>query len=315
MNAKQLIKDRFPVPYDFYVEYKDRKLYNSRKKLANISPETLVKFVYNKAFGKDIDLNNPKTFNEKLNWLKLYWYDEQAETCSDKYLVREFVEKKGLGHLLNELYAVYDKPEEINPDVLPDKFILKCSHDSGHSIICTDKSKINWKQLKRKFKWWFKINYCFMAGEWPYYTEHPSIVCEKFLEDPDMGELLDYKFFCFNGEPEMVFFASDRKHHVRADFYDLNWKLLPFRWLYEPSGKAFPKPSRLDDMIKYAKILSEGFPFVRVDFYEIQGKVIFGELTFFHGGASGWFRPEKIDYELGQKIILPPKSNPWEHIR
>ena len=165
MNVKQVLKNRFPIAFDLFVEYNNRKLYRSRKKLADISPETLVKFVYKKNFGKDINFESPQTFNEKLNWLKLFWYDERATTCSDKYLVREYVEKKGLGHILNELYAVYDNPNEINPDVLPEKMIFKCTHDSGHNIVVKDKSNVNWKMVKRKFKWWFKIDYCNMAGE------------------------------------------------------------------------------------------------------------------------------------------------------
>ncbi len=132
-----------------------------------------------------------------------------------------------------------------------------------------------------------------MSGEWPYHSEK-YIVCEKYLEDKKAEELLDYKIFCFNGKPELIFFVSDRVHHARSDFYDLEWNILPFRWEYEPSGKIFPKPSKLEDMIAYAKILSEGFPFVRVDFYQIDGKVYFGELTFFHWGGLEIFNPKVL---------------------
>lgn len=314
MSTKGLIKAKFPTLYKTYRNFAERRTYRFRKKLGQKSPEKLVKYIYKRYHQKELNLENPQTFNEKLNWLKLYWYDEQAIKGSDKLLVRKFVEEKGLGHLLNELYAVYDEADDINPDALPEKFVLKCTHDSGHYVLCADKREIDWKQVKRRFKRWLNMDYCYMSGEWPYHTETPKIICEKFLEDTNLGEIVDYKFFCFNGKPEMIFFASGRKKHAKADFYDLDWNLLPFRWIYEPSGKTFPKPSNLGEMIKYAGILSQGFPFVRVDFYEVQGKVIFGELTFFHGGGCGWFKPEKIDYELGEKIILPPKSNPWEHI-
>lgn len=311
------IKKYFPSLYVKYEERVFKMTYRYHQKLLKKSPETLIKHVFIKNFNKEINLESPRTFNEKLNWLKLNWYDERARMCSDKYLVRDYVRKKGLGHLLNPLCGkeVYKNPDQIDLSELPERFILKATHDSGHNIICTDKNKINMKLAKKKMKWWLKIDYSVMSGEWAYKNNNPRIICEEYLEDKEKGELLDYKFFCFNGRPEMIFLASDRKNHAKSDFYDLNWNKLPFRWIYEPSGKIFKKPEMLQEMIKYAAILSEGFPFVRVDFYEIKGQVYFGELTFFHGGGCGWFKPESVDLELGEKIILPLKQNPWDKIR
>jgi len=311
------LKMYFPSLYVKYEEIVFKKTYRYQQKLLNRSPKALVEYIYNKNFNKVINLENPKTFNEKLNWLKLNWYDENARICSDKYLVRNYVREKGLAHLLNPLCGkgVYSDPKQIDVNELPDRFVLKATHDSGHNIICTDKSMINWKIARKKMKWWLEIDYSIMSGEWAYYNNNPGIICEEFLEDKENGELLDYKFFCFNGRPELIFLASDRKNHAKSDFYDLDWNKLPFRWLYEPSGKIFKKPKRLKEMIEYATKLSEDFPFVRVDFYEVEGRVYFGELTFFHGGGCGWFKPESVDFELGEKIILPPiKQNPWDEI-
>lgn len=318
-KIKSIIREKFPFFADRITEYKAKKIYKNQVKLVQDSPEKLVKYVFDSTvpekFNHGLDLENPKTFHEKLNWLKLNWYNQDATTCSDKYLVRKFVEDKGLGHMLNELYAVYDSPDEIDFDALPDKFVMKTTHDSAHVILCTDKKKLNEKLIRKQLKWWMDIDYCYMSGEWVYHTEKPRIVCERFLEDKDLGELVDYKFFCFNGKPDVCFFASDRKNHVKADFYSLDWKRLPFKWMYETSNKDFPKPECLEEMIEASKILAEGFPFVRVDFYQANGKVYFGEMTFFHGGGMGWFEPENYDIEFGNKIHLPTeKAEPWRHI-
>ena len=302
--------------YKKIVEIKYFYDYISNKRLVLIkSPEALVNKLYKKYLHKTLNLDNPQTFNEKLQWLKLYWYDETAIICSNKYLVREYVRQKGLGYLLNNLIGVYKSASDIKIESLPDRFVLKPTHDSGHTIICEDKNKFNFKKTKKILNKWLKVDYEFKSGEWPYRSDEKAIICEEYIEDKKAGELLDYKFFCFNGNPELIFFVSDRAHHARSDFYDLEWNPLPFRWYYEPSWRIFPKPSKLNDMIEYAKKLSEGFPFVRVDFYQIGEKVYFGELTFFHGGGLGYFEPESIDYDLGNKIVLPPKADAWKNVR
>ena len=299
-----------------YVELMNDKLYRHNRSLAlKGHPEIFISEMFEKAFGRTLDIENPKSFNEKLQWLKLFWYDERATVCSSKQLVRSFVSEKGLGDILIEQFGVYKNANEIDFDTLPKRFVLKPSHDSGHIIICKDKNNFDRKKAVRDLNKWMKTDYEFMSGEWPYHGER-FIVCEKFMEDKTAGELLDYKFFCFSGKPYLCFFCSDRKNHVKSDFYDMDWKLQDYRWRYEPSGKEFPKPECFEKMKEYAEILASDFPFVRVDFYEIEGKIYFGELTFFHGGGLGWFKPEKIDYMLGEKIILPPKASPtpWERI-
>lgn len=316
MSIGAIVKSIFPSIHKRIVELLDEHRYKIQKeRINNGEIEQIIEDIFYKHFGKHPDLSNPKTFNEKLQWLKLYWYDPEVIRCCNKHLVREFVKEKGLSEILIKQYNVFENVEDITFDRLPEKFVMKPSHDSGHVIICLDKKRFDLTKAKKNLKKWINIDYEYMSGEWPYHSKK-YIVCEEYLENKQIGELLDYKFFCFSGEPYLCFFCSDRKNHVKSDFYDMNWKKQDFRWYYEPSGKTFPEPECFENMKMYAKVLSEGFPFVRVDFYEVNGKVYFGELTFFHGGGLGWFKPEKIDFELGNKIILPEKSDvsPWEMI-
>lgn len=292
------------------------KKYKQHVKLARISPELLVSSVYSQAMHLPADrLLNPQTFNEKLNWLKLHWYDPRAITCSNKYTVRSYVKECGLEEILIDLcgqgeYCCFD---EIDFSKLPNQFVLKPTHDSGHCLICHDKELFDVKLARRKFDWWLKVDYCYMAGEWPYHTEKPTIICERYLEDHETGELYDYKFFCFNGEPEMIFLYSNRAKQLKCDIYNLNWEKQDFLYKPESSGKTFLRPKKLDDMIQYAKTLSKGYPFVRVDFYEVDSNIFFGELTFFHGGGRNRFLPAELDRYFGDKIILPNEiQNPWE---
>lgn len=278
--------------------------------------EAIISYQWKKEMPYELNLSNPHTFNEKLQWLKLNWYDKRALLCADKNLVREYVADKGLSQLLVPQLGVYDRPEDIDFSKLPERFVLKPSHDSGHTIICKDKSKFDQKEAVSQLNRYLKVDYEFMSGEWVYASKHKTIVCEKFIEDRQAGELFDYKFFCFGGEPQCVFFVTDRSNHAKCDFYDMDWQKQSFRWIYEPSGKVFPKPKQFDQMIQYAKILAADFPFARVDFYETEGKVYFGEITFFHGGGLGWFKPASQDTDFGSMIKLPSLSNPlpWDVI-
>ena len=317
---KQYVKNKYPVFFERLHSIKFKRLYKYQVKLAHKnSPEALVKSVYNRIIPKEhnygLNLENPVTFYEKINWLKLNYYDPDMIICSDKYLVRKYVEEKGLGHMLNELYAVYDSPDEIDFSVLPEKFVMKATHDSGHVILCEDKKIFNEKLAKVKLRWWLQVDYSYMSGEWPYHTKHPRIICEKFLEDHTLGELVDYKFYCFGGKPHFCLLVSDRAGHAKADFYSNEWKKLPIRVVKEPSGKVFPRPEKLDEMLDAAEILSAGFPFVRVDFYQVDGKVYFGELTFFDSGGVCWFEPEEADKRIGDLLVLPEQTaDPWEKI-
>ena len=281
---------------------------------------TIVKEVYNrtlsddyflnkeflKRFGKTISKENPQTFNEKIQWLKLYWRDPIAEKCADKYQVREYVKNKGLSIILNELIEVYDNVEEINLDILPNKFVLKCTHGSGCNIICKDKNQLDWKDTKKKLSSWMKKDYYLPSREWVYKNLDPRIICERYLDDRKSGELIDYKFFCFNGSPEYIMTGTDRfsVEGLKVDFFDVNFVHLDFTRDHPMKGYGIEKPKNLDKMIWYSKILSSDFPFARVDFYEVNEKIYFGELTFFPGGGFEKFQPEEYDYLFGQKLNL-----------
>ena len=180
-------------------------IYRYQKHQLLHNPATCILSRYKKYMGENLDLDNPRTLNEKLNWLKLYWYDSEAFLGSDKYRAREYVKKKGLGHILNELYAVWDSVDDIDISKLPNEFVMKTTHDSGHIAICTDKKNFDLISAKKMFKKAMRYDYCFFSAEWPYHTEKPRIVCERLLKDDKAGELYDYKFYCFNGKPYCIF--------------------------------------------------------------------------------------------------------------
>ena len=274
-----------------------------------ISDVTFIKKSFKKEMGREVELENPITFNDKLQWLKLNWYDSLATKCADKYEVRKFVEERIGDEILNELYGVYDSVDEINIDKLPKSFVLKGTHGSGFNIICKDKKKINWKYEFKKMRRWLKTNYYWQNREWVYKDIQPRIICEKYLADENGQLPKDYKFFCFDGEPKFMFIASDRGQRTKFDFYDLEWNKLPVSQYYPTSNYEISKPRNLEQILQYARILSKGFPHVRVDFYLNEDNIIFGELTFFHFSGEKKFQPEKYDEIFGSYIDLDKIQN------
>ena len=201
MGVKSYIEHHCPELYKRVVEEKYFIDYQANKRLVQKEgAEALIRKLYFKYFGKQPELNKPVTFNEKLQWLKLNWYDERTPVCSNKHLVREYVRQNGLEDLLIEEYAVFDSANDIDLSKLPDRFVLKPAHDSGHIIICKDKQSFNLKSAVKNLNRWLTVDYEYKSGEWPY-SSKKCIVCEKYMEDLEAGELLDYKFFCFNGKP------------------------------------------------------------------------------------------------------------------
>ncbi|MGB6406934.1 MAG: ATP-grasp fold amidoligase family protein [Planococcus donghaensis] len=248
-----------------------------------------------------INWNNPKTFNEKMQWLKIYWRDPLATKCADKFEVREFIEETIGKKYLTEIYGVFDNVEDININDFPDKFVLKATHGSAMNIVCEDKAKFNWEIEKKKLKSWLKTNYYNGNKEWVYKDIKPRIICEEYLGNNP----IDYKLYCFNGNPQYWFVATDRSNGVKADYYELNWEKAPFRWIYPPNDKKPEIPNKSNEMIELAVKLSNPFPFVRVDFYEINNKILFGELTFFHGSGFGSYEPKEYNELLGRMLHLP----------
>jgi hypothetical protein len=258
---------------------------------------------YRKRFTRNLNLKLPQTFNEKLNWLRLYDKHENWSLYADKYAVRDYIKNKIGEKYLIPLINVYNKASEIDFDLLPDSFVMKANHGSGWNIICTDKSKLNTKKTIRILKGYLQLNYYHISREVQYKDIVPKIVCEKFIgENGKVPE--DYKFFCFYGKPLYIQVDEERQtNHVRV-IYDTDWNLLPLEYGF-PMGKPRKQPDTLDEMLGIARKLSENEFFVRIDLYSVNSKVYFGEMTFTPGNATEKFVPESYDYEWGQLINLP----------
>lgn len=269
------------------------------------------KFIEKKFFlrmNKKLNLNNPQTFNEKLQWLKLYDRNPAYTKMVDKYEAKKYVaDIIGREYIIPTL-GVWEKFEDIDFSKLPNQFVLKCTHDSGGLVICKDKSKFNIKEAKRKITESLKKNYFYSGREWPYKNVKPRIIAEQYMVDESGTELKDYKFFCFNGEPKLLFIAKDRPYATKFNYYDMNFKKLPFKQHYENFNDCIEKPKGFDKMVELSKKLSKNIPHVRVDFYDINGKVYFGELTFYHFSGFEKFEPEDWDRTLGDMLKLPKEK-------
>lgn len=270
-----------------------------------ISDEKAIKSYYKKFAGEELDLSNPQTFSQKQQWYKLNAKLPLMQKCADKYAVREYINGCGYEYLLNDLLGCYDDPNDIELDSLPNQFVIKASHGSGFNVIVKDKSKLNWTQTRIMLKSWLHQNIAWSGREWVYKDMPRHIIIEKYLED-ETGELRDYKFFCFNGEPQFMQLEVGRyTDHNARNFYDMDWNLMPF-------GKSIPhdptlsisKPKMFDEMKRIARDLCKPFQFVRVDLYQVGGKVYFGELTFFPAGGMPDFIPSEYDRIVGDMWTL-----------
>ena len=266
-----------------------------------------IQLYYFGAFHRICNLRNPQTYNEKLNWLKLYDRNPLYTKLVDKYEVKDYVSKAiGSEYVIPTLAVVGGGNfGQIDFESLPNQFVIKCTHDSEGLAIVKDKSKFDKEEAKRKIEKALKYNFYYIGREWPYKNVEPRIIVEPYLEDHTDGELRDYKFFCFNGEPKAMFIASDRsKGETKFDYYDLEFNHLDIIQHYPNAGNV-RKPVNFDKMIELSKVLSKGFPHVRVDFYEVDGQVYFGELTFYHFSGFQPFIPEKWDKIFGDWLRLP----------
>lgn len=278
---------------------------------AKIIPDkTMLKLQYFIKHGRKLNIAEPQRYTEKIQWYKLYYKDKLMVRCADKYLVRKYIEEKGLAHILNDLYKVYDNETQISLDELPDKFIIKANNGSGTNFICKDKTQVDEQKLKKVFAEFSKQATSSAGREWPYDYIAPKIIVERLLEDKKQpqGAICDYKFLCFSGRPEFVVFDTDRFTSHKRNIYDLEWNDLHIASDCMCSEREIPKPDNLSEMLKIAERLSEDFPAVRVDLYSIEGKIYFGELTFFPWSGYVQFTPDKFDFILGEKFILPEKK-------
>lgn len=274
----------------------------------DMSDEEYISRKYKAIFKREIDLNNPQSFNEKLNWMKINDHNPLYTQLVDKYLVKGYVDQiLGPGFTFPTL-AVYNSFDDIDFNQLPDSFVLKCTHDSGGVVLVKDKKKFKKKKAARIMNKHLGINYYLQEREWPYKNVLPRIIVEEYQSQMDGEGLKDYKFFCFNGRPEFMYVATDRnvpKTEVKFDYFDMNFNHLPFECGHKNSDKEITKPDNFDYMVEIASKLSAGFPQVRVDLYDIDGRVYFGEMTFFHMSGFYKFEPDEWDYKLGEYFVLP----------
>lgn len=275
-----------------------------------IPDEKYITIKYKLETNQKLNLKEPKTFNEKLQWLKLYDRNPEYTKMVDKYEAKKYVaDIIGQEYIIPTL-GVWDKFEDIEFDKLPKQFVLKPTHTSGNVFICKDKEKINYKQLRKMINKWLKRDYYLVHREWPYKNIKPKIIAEQYMVDDSGMKLKDYKFFCFNGIAQTILVCSNRNGSFKnTNFYDINWNLQPFtREKHKNSNEQIKKPKNLDEMITVAEKLSKDIPFVRVDLYEINGKVYFGELTFYPSSGFEGFEPEEWDKKLGDMLELPTKN-------
>lgn len=277
---------------------------------AQIWPDKLyLQLLYFFETGKRLDLNKPKSFNEKLQWLKLYNRRPEYTMMVDKYAVKQYVaDKIGEEYIIPTL-GVWNRVEDINWDALPNQFVLKTTHGGGGGgvVVCRDKGTFNRLNACNKLQSSMDGNIYISQREWPYKNVKKRIIAEQFMVDESGAELKDYKFFCFNGRVECFKVDFDRFISHKANYYDRNAKLLPFWEVVCPAdhSKVFDKPKNFDKMLELAEILAKDIPFVRVDLYNINGKILFGEITFFPAAGMGKFEPEEWDEKLGNMIKLP----------
>lgn len=268
-----------------------------------MNDELYLKIAYWIKMGKKLHLNPPVTFNEKLQWLKLHDRKPEYTTMVDKYEAKKWVaERIGEEYIIPTL-GVWNHFDEIDFDKLPNQFVLKCTHDSGGLVICRDKEKLDKKAARKKLENCLKHNFFWGQREWPYKNVKPRILAEEMV---DMNPV-DYKWICLKGEPKVLCMCMDRqKGDLTFNYYDMNFNLLPFEWVH-PNIKTgvVKRPENFDEMKKLAQKLSKGIPEVRVDFYDINGQVYFGELTFYHQSGFAHIHPHEWETELGSWITLP----------
>ena len=274
----------------------------------NLSDDIYLKHMFKSKLGYELNLTDPKSFNEKLQWLKIYDRNPLYTKLVDKYEVKEYVASAiGIEYIIPTL-GVWNRFDDINFDSLPNQFVLKCTHDSGGLIIVKDKSLLNIDKAKKKMERALNNNYYYYGREWPYKNVMPRIIAEQYLHNED-EELVDYKFNCFDGKVKCSIVCTDRNtpNGVHMNFFDREWNALPYTQHYPKKETVIAKPKCYDEMIYLAEKLTRNFTFARVDFYEIDGSVKFGEITFYPTSGFDEFTPIEWDYKLGNWLNLNKK--------
>ena len=280
---------------------------SAQRRLDWMSDKQLTKLLYRTKFHRKLDLDNPKSLNEKIHWIKLFVRDPLYTRLTDKYAVRKYIAEIIGSQYSVPLLGVWDHFEEIDFNQLPNQFVLKCNHDSGSYLICKDKSTFDIAAAKAKLESCLSRNHYRLSREWAYINIKPLILAEEFLTDHNERNVVDYKFLCFHGEPKCVKVCTDRGSPtgVKIDFFDMQWNHLPFIEKYPNANRVIERPKSFDEMVRICRILSEPFPFVRMDLYGIDERIYFGEFTFYPGAGMEEFTPDEWDYTLGSWLTLP----------
>lgn len=289
-------------PYKLFLYFAEKGFFNK------MSDKKYLKAKYRSKMKKKLELDNPKAFSEKLQWLKLYDHNPEYSVMVDKYRVREYIADKIGEEFLIPLIGVWDSSDEIDFDALPDQFAMKCNHNSGLGMcICTDKSELDTDNVRKDLEQGLKQDYYLTGREWPYKDIPRKIVAEKFLKS-DSGGLTDYKIHCFNGVPKFILVCCDRfaESGLTEDFYTLEWERMNIKRPDIPNKVTqMPKPENLDVMLKLAEELSKNIPFIRVDFYSVEGKIYFSELTLYPASGFSGYDPPEWDKVFGEWLTLP----------
>lgn len=278
--------------------------------LLNFLPDRLmIRLQYFLKTNRLPNLTNPKRYTEKIQWYKLNYRKPLMIICSDKVLVRNFVESRGLGNILNEIYGVYESPEEINFELLPNSFVLKYNNGSGVNFFVEDKSKVDRELVVSGLSKLIKNSNIKSGREWAYYDVKPKLLAERLFERDENNDIPDYKFFCFNGKVEYLYVMIgyvDNHDAGRCSFFTREFNKLNYRRSeYAPISEQLSPPKNFEEMLRIAETLSKGFPHVRVDLYNLNGQIFFGELTFYPASGYTVFHPDEFDFIMGDKFMLP----------
>lgn len=288
-------------PYRFFLPLAARGWFRT------MDDEKYLKLMFRARMGRKLDLKNPKTFNEKLQWLKLYDRNPEYSNMVDKYEAKKYVaERIGEEYIIPTL-GVWDSFDEIDFSSLPDQFVLKCTHDSGGLVICKNKADFDMEEARRKINRSLKNDYYLWGREWPYKNVKPRIIAEKYLAFLGSSELVEYKIFCFNGEPKLILVCKGEGHGAGRtnDFYDLDFNHIPVRVTYPHAKEKCEKPEEYEELLNLSRTLTKDTYQLRVDFYVMDHKIYFGELTFFHDSGYCQFNPKEWDNRFGDLLELP----------
>lgn len=278
-------------------------------KIYGIMPDKLyLQWLFFRKFHRFINWKDPKTFNEKLQWLKIYNRNPEYTKMVDKYAVKNMVsERIGEAYVI-PTYGVWKNFDEINFNNLPNRFVLKCTHDSGGLIICKNKDELNYSEVKERLNNSLKKDYFLYGREWPYKNVPRRIIAEQFVSDGKNAVLPVYKFMCFNGEPKIIqTIQNDKQPNESIDYFDVEWNLLEIKQGFPNSEKPYTKPKKLEEMLNIARVFAKNHPFLRVDMYEVDDVIKFSEFTFYSDGGLMPFEPFGWDEKLGEWIVLPER--------